>query len=170
MNKDLMMKNWPPLTTPDGSKNTPERCPLYSRDSTQEDQEVTQEDEDEGLIVVKIEEEELYEMDQYNEDISPEINKNTKSTRSKVKNEDQDEGHVQIKEEEIPIAISAVGSCNRNTPERCYSPSSLDSTQNTTQKIPQNEKIMSGSAVYRRKCLNNPDSFCFIWGSFPVKG
>ncbi|PIO12548.1 hypothetical protein AB205_0105570, partial [Aquarana catesbeiana] len=39
--KDVMMDNQPPLTSPDGSSNgnPPERCPcpLYSRDSTQED-------------------------------------------------------------------------------------------------------------------------------------
>ncbi|PIO25507.1 hypothetical protein AB205_0147760, partial [Aquarana catesbeiana] len=38
--KDVMMKNQPPLTSPDGSSNgnPPERCPrpLYSRDSIQE--------------------------------------------------------------------------------------------------------------------------------------
>ncbi|XP_077322500.1 uncharacterized protein LOC143956208 isoform X2 [Lithobates pipiens] len=74
--KDVMMDNQPPLTSPDGSSNgnPPERCPrpLYSRDSTQEDQEIPQEDhqvlEDytaDGLIAVKVEvkeeeEEELY--------------------------------------------------------------------------------------------------------------
>ncbi|XP_077322129.1 uncharacterized protein LOC143955882 [Lithobates pipiens] len=39
--KDVMMANQPPLTSPDGSSNgnPPERCPrpLYSRDSTQEE-------------------------------------------------------------------------------------------------------------------------------------
>ncbi|XP_077322117.1 uncharacterized protein LOC143955872 [Lithobates pipiens] len=37
--KDVMMENQPPLTSPDGSSNgnPPERCPLYSRDSTQEE-------------------------------------------------------------------------------------------------------------------------------------
>ncbi|CAI9568487.1 unnamed protein product, partial [Staurois parvus] len=42
--KDVMMENRPPLTSPDGSSNgnPPERCPrpLYSRDSTQEHQEI----------------------------------------------------------------------------------------------------------------------------------
>ncbi|PIO23394.1 hypothetical protein AB205_0202190, partial [Aquarana catesbeiana] len=46
--KDVMMENQPPLTSPDGSSNgnPPERCPrpLYSRDSTQEDQEIPQVD------------------------------------------------------------------------------------------------------------------------------
>ncbi|KAM5140550.1 uncharacterized protein ACMZJ9_014421 [Mantella aurantiaca] len=50
--KDVMMDNQPPLTSPDGSsnRNPPERCPrpLYSRDSTQEDQEISQEDQVDG--------------------------------------------------------------------------------------------------------------------------
>ncbi|PIO28359.1 hypothetical protein AB205_0059270, partial [Aquarana catesbeiana] len=47
--KDIMMENRPPLTSPDGSsnRNPPERCPrpLYSQDSTQEDQKIPQEDQ-----------------------------------------------------------------------------------------------------------------------------
>ncbi|XP_072279590.1 uncharacterized protein [Pyxicephalus adspersus] len=35
------MENWPPLTSPDGSRNTPERCPR-PLDSTQEHQEIPQ--------------------------------------------------------------------------------------------------------------------------------
>ncbi|KAM5141320.1 gastrula zinc finger protein XlCGF66.1-like [Mantella aurantiaca] len=50
--KDVMMEKRPPLTSPDGSsnRNPPERCPrpLYSRDSTQEDQEIPQEDQVDG--------------------------------------------------------------------------------------------------------------------------
>ncbi|KAM5138926.1 uncharacterized protein ACMZJ9_016385 isoform 4-T4 [Mantella aurantiaca] len=50
--KDVMMEKPPPLTSPDGSsnRNTPERCPrpLYSRDSTQEHQEIPQEDQVDG--------------------------------------------------------------------------------------------------------------------------
>ncbi|CAI9532331.1 unnamed protein product [Staurois parvus] len=57
-----MMENRPPLTSPDGSSNgnPPERCPrpLYSRDSTQDHQEIPQEDQMEGMIVVKVEDEE----------------------------------------------------------------------------------------------------------------
>ncbi|XP_077323414.1 oocyte zinc finger protein XlCOF8.4-like [Lithobates pipiens] len=57
--KEVMMEKRPPLTSPDGSsnRNPPERCPrpLYSRDSTQADQEIPQEDQGDGLIVVKIE-------------------------------------------------------------------------------------------------------------------
>ncbi|PIN99438.1 hypothetical protein AB205_0089890, partial [Aquarana catesbeiana] len=51
--KDVMMENRPPLTSPDGSsnRNPPERCPhpLYSRDSTQEHQEIPQDDEVEEM-------------------------------------------------------------------------------------------------------------------------
>ncbi|KAM5141332.1 gastrula zinc finger protein XlCGF66.1-like [Mantella aurantiaca] len=50
--KDVMMEKRPPLTSPDGSSNgnPPERCPrpLYSRDSTQQHQEIPQEDQVEG--------------------------------------------------------------------------------------------------------------------------
>ncbi|PIO15517.1 hypothetical protein AB205_0023240 [Aquarana catesbeiana] len=57
--KDVMMENRPPLTSPDGSsnRNPPERCPrpLYSRDSTQEDQEIPQEDQGMDLVVIKVE-------------------------------------------------------------------------------------------------------------------
>ncbi|CAI9550738.1 unnamed protein product, partial [Staurois parvus] len=69
-----MMENRPPLTSPDGSSNgnPPERCPhpLYSRDSTQEHQEIPQEhqeipqeDQSQNLLQFEIkdeEEEELY--------------------------------------------------------------------------------------------------------------
>ncbi|CAI9550740.1 unnamed protein product, partial [Staurois parvus] len=50
-----MMENRPPLTSPDGSSNgnPPERCPhpLYSRDSTQEHQEIPQEDQVDGTSI-----------------------------------------------------------------------------------------------------------------------
>ncbi|KAM5141778.1 uncharacterized protein ACMZJ9_015474 [Mantella aurantiaca] len=50
--KDVMMENQLPFTSPDGSsnRNPPERCPcpLYSRDSTQEHQEIPQEDQVDG--------------------------------------------------------------------------------------------------------------------------
>ncbi|PIO32177.1 hypothetical protein AB205_0033450 [Aquarana catesbeiana] len=57
--KDVMMEDWPPLPSLDGSSNgnPPERCPhpLYSRDSTQEDQEIPLHDSGEEVIDVKIE-------------------------------------------------------------------------------------------------------------------
>ncbi|CAI9557962.1 unnamed protein product, partial [Staurois parvus] len=47
--KDVMMEKGPPIISTDGSSNgnPPERCPrpLYSRDSTQEHQEIPQEDQ-----------------------------------------------------------------------------------------------------------------------------
>ncbi|XP_040177616.1 oocyte zinc finger protein XlCOF7.1-like [Rana temporaria] len=53
--EDVVMENRPRLTSPDRSsnRNTPERCPrpLYSRDSTQEDQEIPQEDQEENCIL-----------------------------------------------------------------------------------------------------------------------
>ncbi|PIO12550.1 hypothetical protein AB205_0105570, partial [Aquarana catesbeiana] len=76
--KDVMMDNQPPLTSPDGSSNgnPPERCPcpLYSRDSTQEDHTIPhhhQVDEEQPLgedlidikVEVKAEEEERYVRD-----------------------------------------------------------------------------------------------------------
>ncbi|XP_040177703.1 uncharacterized protein LOC120909947 [Rana temporaria] len=98
------MASRPPLSSLDGSsnRNSPERCPrpLYSRDSTQEDQEILQEDQYEGVIVVKVEdEEEAYEM-----------------------------GDDPCKEEEIPPEISTDGA--RNIPERSLRPlCSQDSTR-----------------------------------------
>ncbi|XP_077323402.1 uncharacterized protein LOC143957125 isoform X1 [Lithobates pipiens] len=78
--KDVMMEKRPPLTSPDGSsnRNPPERCPrpLYSRDSTQEDQEILQDYEDEDLIVIKVEDEEEMSMmgdEPCREDHSPEV-------------------------------------------------------------------------------------------------
>ncbi|XP_072279671.1 uncharacterized protein [Pyxicephalus adspersus] len=71
--KDVMMEDHQTLTSPDGSsnRNPPERCPrpLYSQNSTQEDQEIPQEDQDpackdsnisedyqgDNMIVVKVE-------------------------------------------------------------------------------------------------------------------
>ncbi|XP_040177677.1 oocyte zinc finger protein XlCOF8.4-like [Rana temporaria] len=56
--KDVMMENRPPLTSPDGSstRNPPERCPrpLYSRDSTQKDQDC----QANSVVVIKVEKEE----------------------------------------------------------------------------------------------------------------
>ncbi|XP_077322630.1 uncharacterized protein LOC143956293 [Lithobates pipiens] len=87
--KDVMMDNQPPLTSPDGSsnRNSPERCPrpLYSRDSTQEDQEIPQEDHntsddypEEDLNIVFLE----------------------------VDQQDTEEADYKIKEEDVPVEIS----------------------------------------------------------------
>ncbi|CAI9532319.1 unnamed protein product, partial [Staurois parvus] len=97
-----MMENRPPLASSDGSSNgnPPERCPrpLYSRDSTQdhqeipqEHQEIPQEDQGEGMIVVKAEaaEEPSMRTDDpcKEEEIPPEIS-------TDIKAEEKEEGHV----------------------------------------------------------------------------
>ncbi|XP_077323321.1 uncharacterized protein LOC143957058 [Lithobates pipiens] len=101
-----MMEHRPPLTSPDGSSNgnRPERCPhpLYSRFSTQEDQV-------EGLIVVKIEDEEPYvKVNELHmeEETPPEISTDPRETQRDVKAEEEDEGCVRIKVEEVPVEIS----------------------------------------------------------------
>ncbi|XP_073450195.1 uncharacterized protein [Aquarana catesbeiana] len=71
----------PPEISTDGSynRNPPERChgPLYSRDSTQEHQEIPQEDQNENLIYIKVKEEaeDMYGMGDEckEEEIPPEI-------------------------------------------------------------------------------------------------
>ncbi|XP_072280743.1 uncharacterized protein [Pyxicephalus adspersus] len=108
-----MMKNRPPLTSPDESRNTPDRCscPLYSQDSTQEDQELLQEDQLEGLIVVKVEVKEEENEDPYllgdddpckEEEILPEIFTDFRDTQREIKAE----RHVRIKKEEDAVEIS----------------------------------------------------------------
>ncbi|XP_077323447.1 uncharacterized protein LOC143957168 [Lithobates pipiens] len=115
-----MMKNRPPLTSPDGSstRNPPERCPrpLYSRDSTQEDQEILQQDQGEGLIVVKVEGEEephvIGDGSCKKEEIPPEISTDpgdTRHTQRDISVEKKAGGLVRIKEEEVPIEISTGG-------------------------------------------------------------
>ncbi|XP_077323429.1 oocyte zinc finger protein XlCOF29-like [Lithobates pipiens] len=82
--KDVLMETWPPFTLPDGSsnRNPPERCPrpLYSRDPTQEHQEIPQEDQAENHLNIKVEikeeAEELYVRDDEQckeEEVPPEI-------------------------------------------------------------------------------------------------
>ncbi|XP_077322301.1 uncharacterized protein LOC143956045 [Lithobates pipiens] len=68
--KDVMMANQPPLTSPDGSSNgnPPERCPrppLYSRDSTQEEDTIPHCYKDEDLIDIKVEVESEEEEERY---------------------------------------------------------------------------------------------------------
>ncbi|XP_073450331.1 uncharacterized protein [Aquarana catesbeiana] len=99
-------KEFPPEISTDGSsnRNPPERCPLplYSQDSTQEDQKIPQEDQSNDFTVIKIEDEEEMSI----------------------------LGDEPCKEKEIPPVISTDGSSNRNPPERCPRPLySRDSTQ-----------------------------------------
>ncbi|KAM5140512.1 uncharacterized protein ACMZJ9_014379 [Mantella aurantiaca] len=101
----------------DGSsnRNPPERCPrpLYSRDSTQEHQEIPQEVQVEDHIEVEVKEEpqDPYVMsdDWYKEEIIPqEISTDPGDTQRDVKaeeEEEEEEQHVRIKEEEVPIEI-----------------------------------------------------------------
>ncbi|PIO24314.1 hypothetical protein AB205_0208950, partial [Aquarana catesbeiana] len=115
--KEVMMENQQSFTSPDGSCNinTPEteRCPnpQYSRDSTQEHHEIPQEDQVEGLFIVKVEDEE----ERRNELCKKEV-------PSEIKAEKEEEGHVRIKEEEVPPETITDGSSNRNPPERCPRP------------------------------------------------
>ncbi|XP_073450387.1 uncharacterized protein [Aquarana catesbeiana] len=100
--KDVMMEHQPPLTSPDGSsnRNPPERCPspLYSWDSTQEHQEIPQEDQEDGLIVIKVE--------AVDED-------DTIVTHRDINHEVDEERPIKVKEEEIPMEISADGQYRR---------------------------------------------------------
>ncbi|XP_072280731.1 uncharacterized protein [Pyxicephalus adspersus] len=107
-----MTENRMPLTSPDGSRNTPERCPhpLYSEDSTPEDQEISREDQDDGLIVVKAEDEdEPYVRGDdrcKKEDIPPVISTDpgvTRDTQRDVKA--RKVARVRLEEEEVPIEI-----------------------------------------------------------------
>ncbi|PIO12301.1 hypothetical protein AB205_0094880, partial [Aquarana catesbeiana] len=113
--KETVMENRLPFTSPDGSsdRNPPERCPhpLYSRDSTQEHQEIPQEDQCDNQTVKAEDEAEMPvkggEMLK-EEEISIEISTDpgaTRATQRDVKAE-EDEGRVRIKEEEMPIEIS----------------------------------------------------------------
>ncbi|PIO29188.1 hypothetical protein AB205_0102510 [Aquarana catesbeiana] len=124
-NLNVMMENRPPLTSPDGSsnRNPPERCPrpLYSRNSTQEHQEIPQEDQVEDQVdglIIKVEEDEMFMMGEESE---------------------EDDGHVIIKEEQIPVEIGKDESSNRNTLEGSP-PLSLDSTQGK-HKIQQDPQV-----------------------------
>ncbi|XP_072279716.1 oocyte zinc finger protein XlCOF8.4-like [Pyxicephalus adspersus] len=118
-NKDTMMESQPPLTSTNGSRNTPERCPrpLYSRDSPQEHQKIPQEDQYKKLIV-KAEDEDGMHVMEYGpckeEEIPIEISTGTREAPRDVKVEEEDEGNVRIKEEETPTEISTDGQCIKN--------------------------------------------------------
>ncbi|XP_073450373.1 uncharacterized protein [Aquarana catesbeiana] len=122
--KDVMMENRPPLTSPEGSsnRNPPDRSPrpLYSRDSTQEDSKIPEDD----LVIVNInqndceaearaetEDTDISEDELYKEDEIPiEISTDTRDTLMRnVKEEDEEEIRVKIKEEEIPLEIGTDG-------------------------------------------------------------
>ncbi|XP_040177681.1 zinc finger protein 12-like [Rana temporaria] len=122
------MASQPALASPDGSsnRNPPERCPrpLYSRDSTQEHQEIPQEDQLKKLKNIKVEvKEERGEPHMRSDELCKEESTEPGDPRAiheKVKEEEK--GHFNIKEEETPLEISTNGSSNGNPPERCPSP------------------------------------------------
>ncbi|KAM5140521.1 uncharacterized protein ACMZJ9_014390 [Mantella aurantiaca] len=112
--KDVMMDNQPPLTSPDGSsnRNPPERCPrpLYSRNSTQEHQEIPQEDQVDGSSNRNIPERcprPLYSRDSTQE--HQEIPQDEDLIQIKIELMDETEeerADDQCEEEEIPPEIS----------------------------------------------------------------
>ncbi|CAI9558755.1 unnamed protein product, partial [Staurois parvus] len=100
-----MMEIRPPLTSPDGSSNgnPPERCPhlLYSRDSTQEHQEIPQEYQVTADVnqIDGDEEVETYMMGDdpcKEEDLPPEISTDTRATQRDVKAEEEEEEEEEI--------------------------------------------------------------------------
>ncbi|PIO14393.1 hypothetical protein AB205_0122490, partial [Aquarana catesbeiana] len=109
------------------NRNPPERCPrpLYSRDPTQEHQEIPQEDhtfpqddQSEDLIVkVEVkEEEEPYVWDDdpcKEEEISPEISTDPGDTQRNVKAEEEE--HMKIEEDDNPPAVSTDPGDTRET-------------------------------------------------------
>ncbi|XP_073450227.1 uncharacterized protein [Aquarana catesbeiana] len=123
-----MMENRPPLTSPDGSsnRNPPERCPrpLYSRDSTQEHQEIHQEDQSKHLFAIKVEVKEEAENPSVmgdvpckEEEIPLEIRTDPGDSRAtqrdiKVK-EEKEERPVKVIEEDIAIEIGTDGRYRR---------------------------------------------------------
>ncbi|PIO38584.1 hypothetical protein AB205_0115000 [Aquarana catesbeiana] len=123
-----MMENRPPLTSPDESsnRNPPERCPhpLYSRNSTQEHQEIPQEDQSKHLFAIKVEVKEEAENPSVigdvpckEEEIPLEISTDPGDSRAtqrdiKVK-EEKEERPVKVIEEDIAIEIGTDGRYRR---------------------------------------------------------
>nr|DBA15591.1 TPA: hypothetical protein GDO54_004784 [Pyxicephalus adspersus] len=113
------MENQQHCTSPDGSRNTPERCssPFYYGDFKQEFDKIPEDDQGEGLIVVKVEnEEDLYltDNDPFKEEkIPPEIS--TDHDYFRMNTEVDEEAYVKVKEEEVPIEISTESEDSRAT-------------------------------------------------------
>ncbi|XP_077322512.1 uncharacterized protein LOC143956214 isoform X2 [Lithobates pipiens] len=155
----------PPEISTEGSRHSPERCPR--QDSTQEDQEIPREAQEENLIKVKVDEEDPCGMrgDEpcKEEEIPTEIStdpKDTRETPSDVKPEEEEEGHVRIKEEEVPMEITAEGS--RHSPERCPR---QDSTQED-QEIPQEDQEEN---LIKVKVEGDEEDPCGMRGDDPCK-
>ncbi|XP_072279455.1 uncharacterized protein [Pyxicephalus adspersus] len=123
--KDVMMEDHQTLTSPDGSSNgnPPERCPrpLYSRDSTQEGQEIPH----------------------HHQGKEPNIMKDDANNRSVEGDHQSTEKYrmmVAVKEEKC--SLDKDGSSNRNPPESCPRPLySRDSTHDdhTASRLHQSE-------------------------------
>ncbi|XP_040177665.1 oocyte zinc finger protein XlCOF6.1-like isoform X2 [Rana temporaria] len=110
--KDVLMEKRPPLTSPDGpsNRNAPKRCPrpLYSRDSTQEDQENPQEDQ--VMLEVTQTERKTREDPCKEEEIPPDISTDPGDTRTMQREiKDEEEIEQKIKEEDILIESSTDG-------------------------------------------------------------
>ncbi|XP_077323314.1 uncharacterized protein LOC143957053 isoform X2 [Lithobates pipiens] len=191
--KDIMMENQPPLTSLDGSSNgNPlERCPrpLYSRDSTQEDQEIPQEDQGKDLIVNKVEfEEGPYGMGDdpcKEEEILPEIKTDPGETQRDIKEEEEEEVHMRIKEEEVPVEISIdeqhISNDMEGRPLNYGTSSSLGKkniTPNSHQVLP-SANLLSNPSMHGGSFLNHSTSIthhtnhkgdekfsCYICGKF----
>ncbi|XP_077322134.1 uncharacterized protein LOC143955887 isoform X1 [Lithobates pipiens] len=104
------MDNQPPLTSPDGSSNgnPPERCPrpLYSRDSTQEEDTIPHHHQSGNLRDPKVE------------------------VKEEIKEEDDEDGVMEEEHKDLYQDTMEESSRYRNPPERCPRPLySRDSTQ-----------------------------------------
>ncbi|PIO28358.1 hypothetical protein AB205_0059270, partial [Aquarana catesbeiana] len=118
-------KEFPPEISTDGSsnRNPPERCPrpLYSQDSTQEDQKIPQEDQSNDFTVIKIEDEEemsiLGDEPCKEKEIPPVISTepgDTRDTQRDLKAGEEEGGHVRFKEDKVPPEISTDGTSQNN--------------------------------------------------------
>ncbi|XP_073451130.1 uncharacterized protein [Aquarana catesbeiana] len=110
--KDVMMDNQPPLTSPDGSSNgnPPERCPcpLYSRDSTQDDHTIPHHHQDEDLKDIKVEvkkEEFLVSGDQQSMEEGCPLNSQDFTQ----------EHHNPTENDQVPITVQNVSKMNENS-------------------------------------------------------
>ncbi|KAM5140530.1 uncharacterized protein ACMZJ9_014399 [Mantella aurantiaca] len=135
--KDVMMEKRPPLTSPDGSnnRNPPERCPrpLYSQDSTQQDQVDGSSNRNPPERCPRP----LYSRDSTQQDqVDGSSNRNPpERCPHPLYSRDSTQVH-----QEIPQEDQVDGSSNRNPPERCPRPlCSQDSTQEH-QEIPQEDQ------------------------------
>ncbi|XP_072279407.1 uncharacterized protein [Pyxicephalus adspersus] len=138
-----MMENWAFLTTLDGSSNENQhgRHPhsLYSRDSTQELQEIPQEDQMDNLNDIKLEVKEEAGDPFVGNDDRGTLDEMPLSTESgNFKPVEDEDGLVGIKQEEFPMEISRDGS--NNTQERYPNPLHFQAFSEEPQEIPQDSQ------------------------------